>query len=61
MDSLARTYETDFNKKLTEWGKKVLKTKEAMEETFLSIEHIDVDRMKEEISAIIDEGFPKEK
>ena len=62
MDPLARSYETDaFSKKLTDWGKKVLKTKEAMEETFLSPDHIDVDRMKEEIFEIIDEGFPKEK
>ena len=62
MDPLARTYEVDkFTEKLSDWCKKVVKTKETIETTFMSYENVDVDRMKEEIFEIIDEGFPKEK
>ena len=62
MDPLARNYEVDkFAATLGEWCKKVVKTKETIETTFMSYENVDVDCMKEEIFEIIDEGFPKEK
>ena len=62
MDPLARNYKVDeFSKKLTDWGNKVIKTKETIETTFMTSENVDVDLMKDEILAIIDEGFYKEK
>ena len=62
MDPLACNYEVgEFTKKLSNWCKKVVKTKETIEDTFMSCENVDVDRMKEEVIAIIDEAFSKEK
>ena len=62
MDPLARNYEVDkFTEKLSDLCKKVVKTKETIENTFMLSESVDVDRMKEDVCAIIDEGFPKEK
>lgn len=62
MDPLARNYEVDkFTKKLSDWCNKVIKTKETIETTFMTSENVDVDLMKDEILAIIDEGFYKEK
>lgn len=62
MDPLAINREVDkFAATLGEWCKKVVKTKETIETTFMSYENVDVDLMKDEILAIIDEGFYKEK
>ena len=62
MDPLACNYKVDkFATKLTDWCKKVVKTKETIETTFMTSENVDVDLMKDEILAIIDEAFYKEK
>ena len=62
MDPLASNHEViKFTDKLSDWCKKVVKTKETIETTFMSYENVDVDLMKDEILAIIDEGFYKEK
>lgn len=62
MDPLARNYEVDkFTEKLSEWCKKVVKTKETIETTFILIDNVDVDRMKADVCALIDEAFGQEK
>ena len=62
MDPLASNHEViKFTDKLSDWCKKVVKTKETIETTFMSYGNVDVDRMKEEVIAIIDEAFSKEK
>ena len=62
MDPLACNYKVDeFTTKLSDWCKKVVKTKETIETTFMASEMVDVDLMKDEVLAIIDEAFPKEK